>query len=259
MSADHSKRTLVLAHRGASDAAPENTIAAFLRARYLGADGIELDVTLTSDHIPIVIHDDTVDRTTNGSGAVGNMTLTEIKRLDAGGWKDPIYRGETIPTLEEVFRSLEEWVRPTTTARRGVINIELKSERVLSNGVERKVVDLVAKNKLQDSVIVSSFNPLALARVRRLNSRLARGLLYDFNMPIYLRRAWLRFLAAPQALHPHHRMIDASYVLWASRRHYSINTWTVDDPGEALRLAGLGVNALITNKPDLIQRALADG
>jgi glycerophosphoryl diester phosphodiesterase len=258
MNWNHGKRPLLIAHRGASDLAPENTIAAFHRARELGADGVELDVTLTRDRVPVVIHDDTVDRTTDGHGAVNDMTVYDIKRLDAGGWKNPAYRGESIPTLAEVFDALGDWVKPSGLEYKGVINVELKSATLRTDGVERQVVNLVEQMKLQESVILSSFNPLALVRVRALNGQLMRGLLYDLRMPIYLRRAWLRVLVAPHALHPDHAMVDTGYMIWATRDKYSVNTWTVDEPQEALRLADLGVNAIITNKPDLIRRALAD-
>jgi glycerophosphoryl diester phosphodiesterase len=254
---DRGKKPLVLAHRGASAIAPENTIAAFLRARELGADGIELDVTLTKDKIPVVIHDDAVDRTTDGRGSVSRMTLFELKRLDAGGWKAPVYRGETIPTLADAFNALEDWLRPRGGERHGIVNVELKSGTIRSDGLERQVVELIQAQKLQDSVIISSFNPLALVRVRLLSPRIARGLLYDLSLPIYLRRAWLRLIAAPQALHPHHKMVDARYMHWANRNHYSTNTWTIDDPEEAKRLDRLGVNALITNSPDHVRAALA--
>jgi glycerophosphoryl diester phosphodiesterase len=258
MPRNYVKRPLILAHRGASALAPENTLAAFLRARDLGADGVELDVTLTRDSVPVVIHDDTVDRTTDGHGAVSNKTLLEIKRLDAGGWKSPTYHGETIPTLAEVFDALADWLRPAGLEHKGVVNVEMKSETLRTDGVERKVVKIVEQKNLQESVIISSFNPLALARVRALNCGLMRGLLYDLSLPFYLRRAWLRLLAAPHALHPDHAMVDSGYMLWATRHAYTVNTWTVDEPQEALRLTGLGVNALITNKPDLIGRSLAN-
>jgi glycerophosphoryl diester phosphodiesterase len=250
------KKPLILAHRGASAVAPENTIAAFRRARDLGADGIELDVTLTHDRVPVVIHDDTVDRTTNGHGYVSALTLKEVRRLDAGGWKGAEYQGETIPTLCEVFDALTDWTKPAKDGRACIINVELKSSHVRTDGVEELVVKLIEQKNLEGCVILSSFNPVALMRVRLLNSRLARGLLYDASLPIYLRRTWLRIFAAPHAMHPHHGIVDKGYMQWTSRNGYLVNTWTVDEPGEALRLADLGVNGIITNKPDVIGSVL---
>lgn len=247
---------LILAHRGASAAAPENTISAFLLARELGADGVELDVTLTRDRVPVVIHDDSVERTTNGRGRVNDMTLDEIKRLDAGSWKGDEFRGERIPTLGETLVALAEWIHPAKTAHGALVNIELKSRGFRTDGVEEEVIAEVNQRGLADSVLISSFNPIALIRVRLASPRTSRGLLYDQSLPIHLRRAWLRTLAAPQALHPHYPMIDERFMRWALSRHYQINTWTVDVHEDALRLAGLGVNAIITNRPDIIRRAL---
>lgn len=247
---------LVLAHRGASAVAPENTIAAFVRARELGADGVELDVTLTRDRVPVVIHDDTVDRTTNGHGPVCSKSVSEIKQLDAGAWKGGEYKGERIPTLAEVLDALADWIQPSGTGQRGLVNIELKSRGLKTDGVEQRVVNEVQEKGAGDSVIISSFNPLALVRVRMLNPRLVRGLLYDQSLPLHLRRAWLRPLAAPQALHPHYPIVNLTYMRWATRRHYQVNTWTVDAPQDALKLAALGVNALITNRPDFIRSTL---
>ena len=158
------KTPLILAHRGASAEAPENTLVAFRRARELGADGVELDVTLTRDHVPVVIHDDTVDRTTDGHGSVSAMTVLEIKHLDAGKWKSQEFLGEAIPTLAEVFDAFAKWTKGPGTERRGVINVELKSTTIRTDGVERQVVSLVEQKRLEESVILSSFNPLALMR-----------------------------------------------------------------------------------------------
>jgi glycerophosphoryl diester phosphodiesterase len=247
---------LILAHRGASAYAPENTIAAFRLAHELGADGIELDVQLTRDKIPVIIHDDFVDRTTNGKGRVSDLTIAEIARLDAGTWKTEDYRGEPVPTLAQVFDALADWLRPVGRARPCLINVELKTERLLTDGLEQQVLNVIARYGLQDRILLSSFSPLSLHRARAINPQLPRGLLYDSSMPLPLRKAWLRFWADPQAMHPEAAMIDAAYMQWAKRHKWQVNTWTVDDPDEARRLARLGVNAIITNKPDVIRDAL---
>jgi len=247
---------LILAHRGASAYAPENTIAAFLLARELGADGIELDVQLTQDKIPIVIHDDTVERTTDSKGRVSELTIAQIAQLDAGSWKTEDYRGEPIPTLAQVFDALADWLDPNARPHPALINVELKTERLITDGLERETLNVIARYGLQDRILISSFSPLALYRTKQINPRLRRGLLYDNSMPIYFRRAWLRPWLALKALHPEHTMIDAPYMQWARRKKLQVNTWTVDDPAEAQRLAELGVNALITNQPDTIRGAL---
>lgn len=247
---------LILAHRGASAYAPENTIAAFRLAHELGADGVELDVQLTRDGIPVVIHDDTVDRTTDGTGRVGDLAVGEIARLDAGAWKTEDYRGEPVPTLAQVFDALADWLNPAGRVRPCLINVELKTERLTTDGLEREVLNVISRYGVQNRILLSSFSPLALHRAKEINPRLPRGLLYDRSMPLHLRRAWLRFWADPQALHPEHSMIDARYMQWAKRKRLKVNTWTVDDPDQARRLAALGADALITNKPDVIRDAL---
>jgi len=239
-------KPLVLAHRGASAYAPENTLAAFNLVFEMGADGIELDVTLTKDGVPVVIHDDTVDRTTNGHGAVKAMTLEEIKQLDAS-YKFEKYRGEKIPTLAEVLRAV---------GKRGIVNIELKSTTLKTDGVEAATLAVIQDTGTLDNVIISSFNPFALQRMFALEPRLPRGLLYAPDLPLYLRRAWLRPLARATAMHPHCSMIDAKFVAWAKGKGLKINTWTTDDPAEMKRLCDLGVDAIITNKPDILRQVV---
>ncbi len=252
------KRPLILGPRGASAVAPENTLTAFRCARELGADGIELDVTLTRDGVPVVIHDDTVDRTTDGHGDIRTMTIREVKELDAGAWKGEQFRGETIPTLAEVFDALADWLQPGSSSRapRGIVNVEIKSTTIGTDGIEREVVNLLAQKNLEKQILISSFNPLALWRVKSLHPGLKLGLLYEQKGPFYLSRAWLRVLVAPQAMHPEHTMINPAYMEWTRRKRLEVNTWTVDEPAEAQRLAGLGVATLITNQPDVVKAAL---
>ncbi|MBI5652332.1 MAG: glycerophosphodiester phosphodiesterase [Chloroflexi bacterium] len=264
-------KPLIIGHRGASAVAPENTLAAFKRAFELGADGIELDVTLTKDGVPVVIHDEKVDRTTNGHGLVKQMTLDQIKQFDAGAWFDEKYRGEKIPTLAETLGAI---------GARGLVNIELKTEALRpwpakpqgvprlqiakfwvmvllrlreSSALEEKVVEVIEQTRAEKNVVLSCFNPFALGKTKSLNARLQRGLLYSTTLPIYLKRAWFLRVAQPHALHPNAGMVTPEYAARMIARGYKINVWTVDDPIEAKRLAGLGVNAIITNKPDVVR------
>lgn len=268
-------RTLILGHRGASASAPENTLAAFQRAFELGADGIELDVTLTKDGAAVVLHDDRVDRTSNGKGLVSEMTLAEIQRLDAGSWFDAKFRGEKFPTLEQVL---------DTVPRDKLINIELKtlalrpwpaqatrlnapqyvkiSLQMLTRlweppKLEQTIVRIIEHAHAENRVIISSFNPIALYRVMKLNPSLPRGLLYFKELPFFLGRAWLRPLARPQAIHPRNTTITPRLAQWATARGYQVNTWTVDDIAEMQRLVSLGVHAIITNQPDVLRGAMA--
>lgn len=241
-------KPLVIAHRGASALAPENTLAAFALAFELGADGIELDVTLTKDGVPVVIHDDTVDRTTNGKGAIKEMTFDQVRALDAGATFGK-FRGERVPELARVLDAFK---------KSGIVNIELKSTTLTTDGLESVVATTIERTKAAECVLISSFNPFALWRMRALNPRLPRGLLYAEDLPVYLRRAWLRPFASPQALHPKHTMVTPFFARWAHQRRYRINTWTVDEPNEMLALARMGIDAIITNKPDLILRTLEE-
>ncbi len=241
-------RVLNLGHRGASHDAPQNTLAAFRLANEYGADGYELDVHLTKDGIPVVIHDFTVDKTTDGTGPVADFTLAELKRLDAGVKFSPRFAGERIPTLAEVFDVLEP---------HSIVNVELKTKSIGDNGLERATIQLIRERGLQARVILSSFNPFSLLRVRRLAPELKIGLLYAPDLPVHLRKAWFLPLVKPHALHPHYHMVDERYMQWAKRRGYEVNVWTVDDPDDMRRLAALGVNAIITNRPDVLKSVLA--
>ena len=238
---------LNLGHRGASHDAPQNTLAAFRLANAYGADGYELDVQLSKDGALVVIHDFTVDKTTDGSGRVSGFTLEELKRLDAGSKFSPAFAGERIPTLGEVFDVLEAHT---------IVNVELKTASKGDNGLEAATIALVRGRGLQDRVILSSFNPFSLLRVRRLAPELKVGLLYAPDLPVYLRKAWFRFVLKPDALHPRYQMVDARYMAWAKKQGCDVNVWTVDDPTDIRHLADLGVNAIITNRPDIARDVL---
>lgn len=240
-------RTLNIAHRGASAIAPPNTLAAFEKAAELGADGIEFDVRLSADGAPVVIHDVTVDGTTDGSGRVAEMTLSQLEQLDAGSYFDPAFAGERIPTLEEVLE---------TMGSRLLLNIELKSASLRDDGLERASVAQVKRHGLDGRVLFSSFNPFSLRRAKQIAPHIPVGLLYAPNLPLPLRRAWLSPLVPHEARHPDHTMVDARYVAWARRRGYRVNVWTVDDLDEMRRLINLGVDGIITNVPDVLHNVL---
>jgi glycerophosphoryl diester phosphodiesterase len=243
-------RPLNFAHRGASYEAPENTLAAFMLAFELGADGIEFDVQLSKDGEAVVIHDFTLSKTTDGNGPVHDKSLAELKALDAGGWFDPIFAGQRIPTLQEVI---------DTAGRRLLLNIELKSKSLRDDGLAAVVVRTVEENHLLDRVVLSSFNPLVLRQVRQLNPWIPIGLLYAPDAGLLLSRPWSRHLLSLNALHPHYSAVDAAYVQWAKKRGYRVNVWTVDDPGDMWQLMRFGADAIITNRPDLLRQVLLAG
>lgn len=242
-------RRLNIGHRGAKAAAPENTLAAFRTALTMGADGVELDVMLSKDGALVVHHDFNLGRTDTGSGPLRQKTLAELKRLDAGAWMDPRFAGERIPTLAEVFTLLDRQV---------IVNVELKTRSWQSDGLEAAVVAEIKRSHMVDMVIISSFNPWSLLRVRDLGPTLPLGLLYSPDQPLYLRRAWLRPLVRPDALHPRHDMITPEFMARARKQRMRVNAWTVNAPDDMRRLIRLGVDGIITDTPDVLRAVLVE-
>jgi len=237
--------TRILGHRGASAYAPMNTLPAFELAADQGADGIELDVHLSKDGTLIVLHDFTVDHTTNGIGLVREMTLAELKTLDAGIKFKPTFAGTRIPTLDEVFEHVGH--------RFSIINVEIKSETENTDGVEQITADTIRRHNMAGKVIVSSFNPLALRRFRQIAPEVPIGYLYA---PDYTFLPEIMDALPHEARHPHYSQIDAAYMTAARAAGWRVNTWTVNDPLRARELKALGVDAVITDKPDLMVEAL---
>lgn len=236
-------------HRGAMDFAPMNTLASFREALAQGADGVELDVHLSADGQVVVIHDATLDATTNGNGAVGELQLEELKALDAGSWFDPRFKDERIPTLLEVFDAL-----PVETT----VNVEIKtSYRNTHNDIQALVgltVDVVRTCRRQNSVIFSSFDPRAIRLLTRLAPEIERALLVDNNRPWWM--GLLSLGLSTQAIHPHYAIVSPQLVAQAHARGQKVNVWTANDVTDAKRLAALGVDALISNRPGEIRAAL---
>jgi glycerophosphoryl diester phosphodiesterase len=246
----HHSMVLNFAHRGASHDAPENTLAAFRLAREMGADGVELDVQASKDGEAVIIHDFAVDRTTDGQGLVRDKTLAELKELDAGSWFDARFAGQRIPTLQEVIVEVGHHL---------LLNIELKAKGLDNPDLVAEVVRLIEDHNLIHRAIVSSFNPFALRRVKRLNPRINTGLLYFFDLPANLVRALLIALADPDALHPEKRLVTQKYMTWAKERGYRVNVWTVDKPAKMKHFIALGVDGIITNHPDVLRKVLEKG
>jgi glycerophosphoryl diester phosphodiesterase len=243
------KTPLILGHRGASAYAPENTLAAFRRALELGADGFELDVTLSADGVPVVIHDDTVDRTTDGNGAVAELSVARLKTLDAGRWRGPQFAGERLPTLEEVF---------TEFGAQAVINIELKRDASPARELAAKVVSLIRAHRLGSRVVVSSFYYDNLRRVKQLDPALPVGLLYSPDEPWRVVRAVLRPEVRAEAHHPHFCMFNALTRRWYRAAGRRVNVWTVNAEADLRRLIRLGVDGVITDRPDVAARLRAE-
>ncbi|HEY6419900.1 MAG TPA: glycerophosphodiester phosphodiesterase family protein [Candidatus Binataceae bacterium] len=230
-----------IAHRGASGAFPENTLAAFLAAIEAGAAMCELDVQLTIDGAVVVIHDDTVDRTTDGSGEVAAMTLAQIKRLDAAAkFKSGAHPGERIPTLDEVFAAV---------AGRCGINVELKA-----GGLERKVAEIMRVRDVIANSMVSSFEWEWLRTMRAIAPEIRIGLLAEENPTQLLMNA---VSMRAHAINPRSDMVNAALCDAAHQRGLKLYTWTVDNPDKMRALIADGVDGIMTNYPERLQTVLS--
>lgn len=239
-----SGETVVFGHRGANAYAPMNTLPAFEMAADQGAVGVELDVHRSKDGHVVLMHDFTIDATTNGAGIVTEMTLSQLKELDAGSWKDERFTGIPIPTLDEVFEAVGD---------RLFINVEIKSKSIGTDGVEALVAKKIQQFGMKDRVIVSSFNPLAVRRFKRVMPDVLTGYLTAPDMPFFT--DWFALGMRYDAYHPDQKMIDAALI--HKHRNHFVNTWTVNDADRAKALRDLGVNVIITDYPDVMIDALA--
>lgn len=241
---------ILLAHRGASKYAPENTLPAFELALEQGADGVELDAKLSADGQVMVIHDATVDRTTGGHGRVSQLTLAEMKALDAGALFEERFRGTRIPTLDEVF---------TAIGSRAFINVELTNYASPADRLVEKVCALVKAHGLQDRILFSSFLGINLNRARRLLPEVPRGLL---ALPGW-KGAWARsfgfMFGEFEALHPHLSDASARQVSRVHQLKRRIIVWTVNSEAEIERLKNWGVDGFITDDPLTTARLLGRG
>lgn len=238
---------LNLAHRGARKQAPENTLPAFRRAAELGADGIELDAQLSRDGIAVIMHDFSLDKTTTGRGRVSDFSLTELKQLDAGCHFSAEFAGTTIPTLEEVFAALGPVL---------LINVELKSIAVQDNGLEAEVIRLIENFNLQDSVMLSSFNPFALQRAHQINPKIKRGYLWAPDLPWFMRWKLFRPFAHEDMFHPEWQTVSARMVRRTHAKNRLLNVWTTNQPDDMRRMIGFGVDAIMTDYPDRLKQVL---
>ncbi|OEF99200.1 hypothetical protein BHF71_09635 [Vulcanibacillus modesticaldus] len=233
------KKFLVIAHRGASAISPENTMIAFKRAIDIGVNAIETDVQMTKDGQLILIHDEKLDRTTNGMGFVKDLTLEEIRNLDAGSWFSSEYQGEKIPTLDEFF----QLVKPTTL----FINLEIKMGFVMYPGLEEKIVQKIKEYDMEKRVTISSFNHYSIALVKRIAPELNTAVLYTEGL--YQPWEYAKFIGAT-ALHPYKEVVYSDIVRGAHQSGMKVFPYTVDDKKEMLSMIEMGVDGLITNVPD---------
>ncbi len=234
----------VIAHRGASLAAPENTLPAFELAITQGADAIELDTKLTQDGVPVVLHDATLDRTTNGSGALSNWQWADVQQLDAGAWFGSAFVGTRIPSLESVLETVRDRVW---------LNIELTNYTTLYDDLPVKVIQLVQAFNLSGSVLFSSFNPLVLKRLAKCLPTSSRGLLtvYGGQPPTSRQQFYTSRHVSIEQVTP--QLIEAQH-----RRRRAVLVYTVNDPQEMRRMSAAGVDGIFTDDPALACKTLAE-
>lgn len=230
---------LVLAHRGYSSKAPENTMAAFELALQAGAHGLELDVHLTKDGEVVVIHDATLERTTDGVGFVEEHTLAELQKLDAGSFFASEFKDERIPTLNQVCELIKK--------SDGLLNVEMKAALGFEKLNER-LIDVLSAHGLEEQTIISSFNHYALAHLKQLRPQLRTGILY--NAALVDPWVYAKSIGA-SALHPYYLGIIPEIVMGAQQNGMMVNTWTVDEKVDIKRMISAKVDCLITNEPGL--------
>ncbi len=238
---------VIFAHRGASAQAPENTLAAFELACDQGAPAIELDAKLSADGEVVIIHDPTVDRTTNGHGRVAGLSLAALRELDAGSSFSGRYRGQKIPLLEEVFES---------AGGRMLINVELTNYNTRGDRLVEKVCALVRKHHLEQGVIFSSFLASNLSRAARLLPEVPRGLLAMNGWLGGWARSFGFSFGNYAALHPNLADVNRREVSRVHRLKRRIHVWTVNKIEDILQLKEWGVDGIFTDDPQAALRAI---
>lgn len=231
----------IIGHRGIPHLAPENTMASFEAAIRNGADGLETDVQLTRDSELVLIHDETLQRTTSGKGLVSAHTLKELKSLDAGGWFSPAFKDEKIPMLRELLAFV--------SGRELLINIEIKSGVIPYSGIEQKLMDMLHEFHFSKNVIISSFNHYALVTCKDIDSTIKTGILYTAGL--YKPWAYAKTVGA-DALHPLFHSVRPDTIGGMRQSGLLINPYTVDKPDDMKNMVTLGVSGIITNFSDVL-------
>jgi len=239
---------VIFAHRGASAHAPENTLAAFELALTQQADAIELDVKLSADEQVVVIHDPTVDRTTNGKGRVQDLALAELKKLDCGSFFSGNHAAEKIPTLEEVFESV---------GKRIFINIELTNYKTPRDNLSEVVCMLVKKHQMQKRIIFSSFHASNLSKARSYLPDVPRGLLAMDGLQGVWARSFGFTFGKYDALHPNLKDITQQEINRVHRLKRRVHVWTVNKEQDMRRLFNWGVDGIFTDDPQLALKTRA--
>jgi len=240
-----SNKPMVLAHRGFSGKFPENSRRAFMEAIAIaGCDGFEVDVNLSADNEPVIIHDPTLERTTSGHGPVRAMSFKKLRTLDIGTWMDTQFAGERIMHLDELLELAIQYDR--------VLNIEFKTYPVIYPGIEKIVIDRICALGAADRVFLSSFNHLSMKLCKEINPDIPTGLLY--MQPFINAEEY----ATGHALHPEHNLLalEPELVQRAHSRGQAVHTWTANTEEAMLKCINCKVDSIITNYPDKLVEVL---
>lgn len=237
--------TMNYAHRGASGYYPENTLISFRKALEMGCTGIETDVQMTRDGVLVLIHDEMVNRTTNGTGPVGSFTLQELRHLDAGSFFGKNFAGCRIPTLEELL----ELVSPTPV----MLDIEIKTGIVFYPQIEEKLLDTLYRYQMQHRVILSSFNHYSMVHCKELAPEVKTALLYMEGL--YKPEQYCHTTGA-DALHPFFYAVQPEIVQAAHQSGLLVNPFTVNEERVMQNLLQMGVDGIITDYPDKLKTLL---
>jgi len=243
---DTQARTRVIAHRGFSGAAPENTIAAVRAAVEINADMVEIDVTLTSDGHIVVIHDEILDRTTSGSGKVSDFTRAELQQLDAGAWFAPEFAGERIPSLDAVLDEIEDRI---------LLNVEIKSEAV-ERGIVAKVASAIQRQRMEDQVVVSSFSPTALEQMHTEAPEIRTAVLYNTSFHKGQDAVEIVDGLGASVFNIKRQRLNKKMLHRCREHDIPVGLYTVNKPRRMRRLVKKGIDAIFTDHPDRLLEIL---
>lgn len=237
--------TINYAHRGASGYYPENTMLSFEKAIELGCSGIETDVQMTKDGVLVLIHDEMVNRTTDGAGFVKDYTYSDLSKLDAGSWYSKDFKGLKIPTIDELIYLVKD--------SDIIIDFELKNGIIQYKDIEEKLIDVIYEHNIQDRVILSSFNHYSMVKCKEISNEIKTGLLYMEGL--YKPEQYAKSALA-DALHPYFYALNNELIRSIKSEGIAINTFTVNEINYMKYFYQAGIDGIITNYPDKLKKVM---